>query len=65
MESILGGTVGDVVGKERSLEGWTVKWESDGPYRHWCYQKHKDISDQRNLLVIMFNPGSFDGNEAQ
>ena len=45
------------------LGKWIVFWESDGNYRHWCYQKQP--SNKRNILLVMFNPGSLrgDGND--
>jgi hypothetical protein len=42
------------------LDGWSVSWESDGNYRHWCHQiKNPNWS---SLLVVMFNPGSLSGD---
>jgi hypothetical protein len=52
---LLNGTV-----YSHQIDGWTVSWESKKTYRHWCHQV-KDLT-WRNLLVIMFNPGSLSGD---
>lgn len=38
------------------LNDWQISWESDGNYRHWCHQAKEGF--KKNLLVVMFNPGS-------
>lgn len=55
MNSINGGQVFN-----HELDGWSVAWESDGNYRHWCHQ----IKNPKwnSLLVVMFNPGSLCGD---
>lgn len=45
---------GDVYQSE--VDGWTISWESKDEYRHWCIQGRPE--NAKNLLVIMFNPGS-------
>ncbi|MCL6100242.1 MAG: DUF1643 domain-containing protein [Bacteroidetes bacterium] len=55
MKQILNGKVyAHQVGK------WIISWESDGNYRHWCYQKHP--SNNKDVLVVMLNPGSLSGD---
>jgi hypothetical protein len=42
------------------IDGWLVSWESESEYRHWCHQINPRFS--KNLLVVMFNPGSLSGD---
>jgi len=42
------------------LEGWTISWESNSNYRHWCYQEHP--LNEKIILVVMFNPGKLSGD---
>jgi len=51
MNTILNGTT-----YTYELNGWTISWESDGNYRHWCYQNHPQ--NNRDILIVMLNPGS-------
>lgn len=44
----------------RKLDGWTISWESNDKYRHWCYQQKESFNT--NLLVVMLNPGSLSGD---
>ena len=44
----------------KQYDGWTISWESNGDYRHWCYQLFDD--EWPNLLIIMFNPGSLNND---
>lgn len=54
MNSILRGEV-----YSHELDGWLVSWESENDYRHWCHQTDERFS--KNILVVMFNPGSLSG----
>ncbi len=40
----------------KSIEGWSVSWESNQNYRHWCYLNHPQ--NDKNVLLVLFNPGS-------
>lgn len=40
----------------KSIEGWSVSWESNKNYRHWCYLNHPQ--NDKNVLLVLFNPGS-------
>lgn len=55
MNSILTGKV-----YSQQLGDWQVSWESEGEYRYWCYQTNERFA--KNILVIMFNPGSLNGD---
>jgi hypothetical protein len=55
MPPLLNGTV-----YSHQIDGWSVSWESNESYRHWCHQVK--APSWKNLLVIMFNPGSLSGN---
>jgi hypothetical protein len=50
------------VSYSRILDGWTIRWISDGPYRHICLQQHPSASQE--FLVILQNPGSLSGDGA-
>jgi len=48
--------------KSKEIDNWSVSWETYGNYRHWCRQyKTINLSD-KDILIIMFNPGSLTGN---
>ena len=55
MQPILEGIV-----HSQKLDSWLVSWESEGKYRHWCHQTKEGFT--KNLLVVMFNPGSLSGD---
>lgn len=55
MKSINGGQV-----YSHELGGWSVSWESDGNYRHWCHQIKNP--EWNSLLVVMSNPGRLSGD---
>ncbi len=55
MKSLLNGNV-----YNHNIDGWSVTWESNLGFRHWCYQM-KDLAWE-NLMVVMFNPGSLSGD---
>lgn len=55
MKSLLGGEI-----YSYDLDGWCVEWESATDYRHWCQQSKTGFEE--NLLVVMFNPGSLNGD---
>jgi hypothetical protein len=42
------------------IDGWTVTWEGDEHYRHWCLQE-KHGQEKSQILVVMLNPGSLRG----
>jgi len=44
------------------LDGWKIRWESDGYYRHWCSQVRPDDFNDRFIAVCLFNPGSLSGD---
>lgn len=45
---------GEVFSKE--IDGWTVTWESNGGYRHWCEQRQSPLTSP--ILLVLFNPGA-------
>jgi len=46
----------------RELDGWDIRWEADGTYRHWCSQVRRDNFNGRFIAVCLFNPGSLSGD---
>ncbi len=50
---IFGGTV-----YSQELDGWCISWEADTRYRFWCRQVNPALKNQKDLLIVMFNPGS-------
>lgn len=50
---LLGGKV-----HQRELDDWTIRWESNGEYRHWCSQMRSGDFNGRFIAVCLFNPGS-------
>lgn len=44
----------------KNLSGWSICWECEGPYRHWCLQEQENKADI--ALIVMFNPGSLRGD---
>ena len=55
MKPLLGGNV-----YEHELDGWSIRWESQSNYRHWCVQAHPMF--ERQVVVVMKNPGSLKGD---
>ena len=55
LDKLLNGTV-----YTREVDGWSISWESNGAYRHWCFQQHP--ANDRTILVVMLNPGSLQGD---
>jgi hypothetical protein len=51
----LGGTV-----YQYTLDDWSIAWESNGDYRHWCRQEKVDHS--QSVIIVMKNPGSLSGD---
>ena len=51
MNNILGGEV-----YSKDIDGFSVTWESNKNYRHWCIQQESDLDEK--LLLVMLNPGS-------
>jgi len=39
----------------KTIEDWTVIWESCGAYRHWCEQR--ETQNSGSIIVVMQNPG--------
>ena len=44
------------------IDGWTVTWEGDEHYRHWCLQEKHGQENAPQMLVVMLNPGSLRGS---
>jgi hypothetical protein len=40
-----------------NLDGWDIRWEADGPYRHWCTQIREESPHSQLILFIVLNPG--------
>lgn len=57
MNALLGGEV-----HQRELGHWTIRWESQGEYRHWCTQTRPGDFNGRFIAVCLFNPGSLNGD---
>jgi hypothetical protein len=55
MKNILNGNI-----YIHQLDGWSISWESDGDYRHWCLQSQSD--NENEILLVMINPGSLSGD---
>src|SRR5437667_10521275 len=47
---------GRVFSKKHS--DWLVTWESDDKYRFWCRQHPANKKFEKDILIIMLNPGS-------
>jgi Protein of unknown function (DUF1643) len=50
---------------QRELDDWTIHWETDGEYRHWCAQTRPGDFNGRFIAVCLFNPGSLNGDGKQ
>lgn len=46
---------------EKEYDGWLISWESDRNYRFWCRQHKINNKYDKDILVVMFNPGSLGG----
>lgn len=44
----------------KSIDNWSVSWETNENYRHWCFQKYS--GNDETALFILFNPGSLNNN---
>lgn len=48
----------------RELDGWEIRWEAHGDYRHWCSQIRPNDFNEKFIAVCLFNPGSLKGDGA-